>query len=78
MDLASLGSGFAGIDGVSHWEALTAPASSASRVAAPRHEILVNIDGVNGTGEAALRVGDYKLLRSNGPLAHASMGMDLW
>lgn len=50
-----------GQKGVGH-----APASSAAQPAAPppRTEILINIDGLNGTGTAALRVGKHKLLRS--------------
>jgi hypothetical protein len=77
IDISSLGSGFAGIDGVSHWAAMThqggartaaasSPAHPVMSAAAvpPRTEILFNIDGVNGTGAAALRVGNYKLLRS--------------
>ena len=62
--LGKLGPAFQGIDGVDQWTALvgvkhTAPPSSS---APPRREILINIEGVNGTGVAAVRVGRYKLL----------------
>ena len=36
-----------------------------------RTEILHNIDGLNGTGEAAIRVGDFKLLKN-------PTGTDVW
>ena len=88
---AAAGGGFEGIDGVSHWQALTAlggdsssdnngggsssddgasglvsagGAAGAAGAAPPRTEILFNIEGVNGTGTAAIRVGQHKLLRS--------------
>lgn len=60
IDLASAG-GFDSLDGVSHWAALTGDIDANDPA---RKEILFNIDGVNGTGAAAIRVGPHKLLRS--------------
>ena len=77
VDISTLGSGFEHIDGVSHWKQLLG-----SNATVPRDEILFNIDGINGTGDAAVRVGDYKLLRATGfnpkNPAQSSMGFDLW
>eukprot|EP01043_Picozoa_sp_COSAG02_P017874 COSAG02_NODE_820_length_16798_cov_10.212887_7_plen_350_part_00 len=74
---SSAGAGFDAIDGVSHWLALTSTAVSrptnvrkGSVSVPPRTEILFNIDGVNGTGAAAIRVGQYKLLRSSQHSVH--------
>ena len=68
--------GFDGIDGVSHWKQIVG--ADNTQTDKPRSEILFNIDGINGTGEAALRVGNFKLLRSANPLPGATMGLDLW
>ena len=78
IDLTTLGSGFSHLDGVSHWDNIIHSGDDTIDLAPPRNEILFNIEGINGTGEAALRVGDWKLLRSAHPLPHATMGMDLW
>ena len=45
--LTGLRGGFEGIDGVSHWAGMVGANGTA-----PRSEILFNIDGVNGTGQA--------------------------
>ena len=79
IDLSALGRGFRNLDGKSHWQHIVqADDHAAAPLPAPRSEILFNIEGINGTGEASLRVGDWKLLRSERPIPHASMGMDLW
>lgn len=68
-DTTKLGNGFEGIDGKSQWDALTAGVHGDAEP--PRTEILHNIDGIDGNGEAAIRVGDFKLLRKPG-------GADVW
>ena len=67
-DVAALGKtrGFEGLDGVDQWQHLTG-----AEAKGPRTEILHNIDGMHGTGEAAIRVGDFKLLRN-------PTGTDMW
>ena len=76
--MSSAGAGFDAIDGVSHWSVLTSIGASQStssrkesRSLPPRTEILFNIDGINGTGAAAIRVGQYKLLRSSQQSGHS-------
>lgn len=73
-NVADLGSGFSGLDGIDQWHYLSsikahpspsaAALPSAVSVPPPRNEILHNIEGVNGTGAAVLRVGDFKLLHN--------------
>lgn len=67
LTMPALRHGLRSIDGVSHWKVLHAAGNdpiNAVSLKPARSEILINIDGVNGTGTAAIRVGKYKLLRS--------------
>jgi len=57
VDVGSLGAQFAGLDGVDQWAALSGKGG-----APPRSELLHNIEGLDGTGVAVIRVGRYKLL----------------
>jgi len=69
----ALGPAFAGLDGHDLWPSLAA-AGGAVAAAGPRTELLVNIEGVGGSGAAVLRVGDYKLMRRMQP----ARGFDGW
>ena len=59
---------YAQIDGLEHWSALTARPDSERAATAPRDELLLNIDYLDGGGDylgyfkAALIVGDMKLI----------------
>ena len=79
-----LGEPFAALDGVSHWDALRSVAAldgdpspdgrAGSSLQAPRTELLHNIEGLDGTGVAAIRVGKYKLLHR----MQTARGFDGW
>jgi hypothetical protein len=85
---ASLGPTFAGLDGINQWHALTAVQPPVGRrdgrgrallapsdaAEFPRTEILHNIEGVEGSGVAVVRVGAYKLLHR----MQAARGFDGW
>ena len=70
IHISTLGPGLDALDGVSHWAAMQGVSAGQQQQhqqqqpPPPRSEILINIDGINGTGTAALRVGSLKLLRS--------------
>ena len=71
-EVSSLGAHFGNLDGVDQWGAILSRAAggrtddASTAFSFPRTEMLHNIEGVRGTGRAAIRVGQYKLIRNGG------------